>query len=152
MADSGSIPAVPERQEQRGRPRFKIDGAVVRVGKPGMLSSLGLGLKEETIVNLSRSGVLALGPVKLEPKTRIKLRVEVPKWDDRIECEGEVRWCGQNARSEKLFYLGIRFIGLSPADEKRIGQMHELTRSAEYQAKAGARKDASSPRHPKAPV
>lgn len=150
MGDAGPVsPEGQGRQEQRGRPRFKVEGALAALGKPGMLSSLGLGLKREDVVNLSQSGVLVVGRAKLEPGARVRVRLDVPKWSERIECDGEVRWCAQSARREKEFYVGVRFLGLSAADERRIGQMRELSGSAEYRAKAAARKEASSSKLPR---
>jgi len=150
MGDAGPVsPEGQARQEQRGRPRFRLEGALVALGKPGMLASLGLGLKKEEVVNLSQSGVLVVGRAKFEAGAKVRLRLDVPKWKDRIECDGVVRWCAQSARNDKEFYIGLRFVGLPAADEKRIGQMHELSKSVEYRAKATARREASSCKMPR---
>ena len=150
MGDAAQVsPEGQARQEQRGRPRFKVEGALAAVGKPGMLTNLGLGLRKEEVVNVSQSGVLVVGRAKLEVGTKVRLRFDVPKWNDRLSCDAEVRWCAQSARNDKEFYMGLRFVGLAAADEKRIGQMQELSQSVEYRAKASARKEASSSKMPK---
>jgi hypothetical protein len=145
-------PGSPVRREQRGRPRFKVEGALVALGKPGMLTSLGLGLKKHVLVNLSQGGALVMGRLRVEPGTKLRCRLEIPKWKDLIEGDVEVRWCAQSARNDAEFYLGVRFLALTVADAQRIEKMHELTKSVEYRAKAAARKEASSPKLPKAGV
>lgn len=139
---AGQAPA--GRPEQRSAPRFRVDGAIVSLAKPGMLASLGLGLKTETLVNLSPGGVLVRASKSLVVGSRVRVRIEVPKWKDVIACDAEVRWCAQSARVDLHFYAGLAFRGLPDLDAKRIAQMHELLKSVEYRAKAGARKEASS--------
>jgi hypothetical protein len=140
---SDRLPPSAERQEQRQYPRFKLDGATVILGKQGILASLGLGVKKDIAVNLSQGGVLALAPRKFAPKTRLRLTIEIPKWSEIIDVQGEVRWCTQSARTETHFYTGLSFIDLNPLDAKRIARMYELANSVDYRAKAGAREASS---------
>ncbi|HEX7897649.1 MAG TPA: PilZ domain-containing protein [Planctomycetota bacterium] len=140
--------AAKERQEQRAHPRFKVDGATVSLAKPGFLATLGVGVKKEAVVNLSQGGLLVKSRKLLPVGARLLLKIEIPKWQDLIACEGEVRWCAESARDAKSFYAGLRFAGLNPGDARRIEQMRELSRSAEYRAKSAARKDGSSGRLP----
>ena len=141
MAESGPT----ERQEQRAHPRFKLEGAIVTLAKPGFLSKLGLGLKKVPLVNLSQGGVLVLSKKALTVGAWLKLSIEIPKWKDVIACDGEVRWCAESARDAK-FYAGLHFAGLDPADGRRIEEMRKLATSAEYRAMAATRKDGGSSR------
>ncbi len=149
MAETGPAGAssdAAERREQRAHARFKVDGGLLALGKPGLLTNIGFGFRQEILVNLSEGGVLALVGKRLKEGSLLRLRVEIPKWKDVIACEGEVRWCAQSARADTHFYVGFAFRGLAPGDAKRIAQMRELSGSVEYRVKAAARKEASSVR------
>ena len=145
MAESGPP---TERRDQRAHPRFKLEGAIVTMVKPGFLAKLGLGHKKAPVVNLSQGGVLVLLKKELPVGAWLKLRIEIPKWSDVIACDGEVRWCAESARDAK-FYAGLHFAGLDPEDARRIEEMRKLTTSAEYRAMAATRKDGSSRKLPR---
>src|SRR5712675_1733658 len=83
-----AIPAALERAEQRGHPRFKIEGATALLGKGGFLSSLGLGFGKKPLVNLSQGGVLVLAGKSFPEGTRLRVRIEVPNPADVVEGEG----------------------------------------------------------------
>jgi hypothetical protein len=135
---------IPERREQRQHPRFKVDGASVVLGKEGLFASLGLGRRTDPVVNISQGGVLVRTSKLLAVKTRLPLRIEIPKFKEVIECEGEVRWSGQSAKSDSEFYAGFCFVRIDPAQQKKIALMQEMLASNEYRAKSQARRDASS--------
>jgi hypothetical protein len=141
--DSASSGALA-RPEQRMHPRFKVEGATAILGKGRLLLSLGLGPRKSAVVNLSQGGVLVKSTKSFPVETRLRVRIEIPKPEDVLECDGEVRWCAQSAKNDACFYVGIRFERLDPLLEKKIGQMREWFTSVEFRAKASARKEASS--------
>jgi hypothetical protein len=142
-SDSATTPN-PERREQRQHPRFRVEGATAALGKEGFLASLGLGPRKDAVVNISQGGVLVRTSKAISVGTRLALRIEVEKFREVITCEGEVRWCGQSAKSDSEFYAGFCFVRIDPAQQKKIAHMQELLASVEYRAKSQARKDASS--------
>src|SRR5687767_6355371 len=94
-----------ERREQRAHPRFETEGGTVDVD-----------LRKEALVNLSQGGLLLLSRRLLPEGTRLRLRIELPKWKDLIACDGVVRWSAQSARDEDRFYAGLRFAEMDPLD------------------------------------
>lgn len=114
------------------------------IGKPGFLATLGLGVIRHSVVNLSQGGVLVKFVKRLPVESRHSLRIEIPRYKETIEGIGEIRWCGESAKSKSEIYLGIQFVNLPAAEQRKLTGMYELVTSAEYKAKASARKDASS--------
>ena len=131
--------AIGATQEQREHPRFKIEGATAVLGKGGFLSSLGFDPKKNAIVNLSKGGIVVLVGKRVPPDTRVHVRIEISKPADVVESEGLVRWCGQSAKSDAQFYVGIRFERLDPLSQKKIALMREWFTSEEYRAKVSIR-------------
>jgi len=143
--------AIPVSADKREHPRFKVEGATSSVGKPGFLASLGLGPIRHAVVNLSQGGVMIRLGKRLPVESRHELRLEIPKCKEVIEVVGEIRWCLASAKNEREIYAGVRFVELPAAERRKITGMYELFTSAEYKAKAGVRKDASSVHNLKAP-
>jgi hypothetical protein len=135
------LPAVNDKREH---PRFKVEGAVATLGKPGFLASLGLGSSHSPVVNLSKGGAMIQVHKLLPAESVHPLRIEIPKYNEVIETQAEIRWGGQSARKEKLFFVGVAFKGMSSLDLKKIGHLYEVLSSAEYRAMSAVRKDASS--------
>lgn len=143
MSESGPGSA-PAPGDKREHPRFKVEGATASVGKPGFLSTLGFGPIQYRVVNLSQGGAMIRLGKRVPVGSRHDLRLEVPKCKEVIETVGEVRWCLASAKDEKDIYIGLRFVDLPAPEQRKLAGMHELFTSAEYKAKATARKDASS--------
>lgn len=143
MAESvpGSTPAPGDKREH---PRFKVEGATASVGKPGFLATLGFGPIRHSVVNLSQGGAMIRLGKRVPVGSRHDVRLEVPKCKEVIETMGEVRWCLASAKNERDIYIGLRFLDLPEAERRKLAGMHDLFTSAEYKAKSGARKDASS--------
>lgn len=123
---SGSMPAggrkdfTPsaklKRAELRQHARFRVEDAKTEIYLKGFLAKLGLGRKNEArvAVNLSEGGILVSTRGKLAPGTKVQLRIEMEKFKDVIETEGEVRWCYVSARDASDFYTGIQFVKIAP--------------------------------------
>lgn len=138
---SRALPAVNDKREH---PRFKVEGTVALLGKPGFLANLGLGSAHSPVINLSRGGAMIQVRRLLPVESVHPLRIEIPKYHEVLESQAVIRWGGQSARKEKLFFVGVAFEGMSPLDQKKIGHLYELLSSAEYRAMSTVRKDASS--------
>jgi len=135
------------RVELRRHPRFKSDEATAQICIKSLLTSLGIGRKStaRTAVNLSEGGILVVTDTKLKAGSRVQVTIEVEKYKDRIECDGEVRWCYQSARDADDFYAGIQFQNLTPTQTALIGKMRSWFTSPEYRAKAATKKRSAPP-------
>jgi hypothetical protein len=136
------------RAELRQHPRFRTDeDAAARLYIRGFLTKLGLGLKNEaqSAVNLSQGGALILTHSKLKPGTKVKVKIEIEKYNDLIETDGEVRWCFQSAREENDFYAGIQFSDLPAGKAALISKMHSWYTSPEYKQKSATRRRLGPP-------
>jgi hypothetical protein len=144
---SGDSSSQRGRAELRGYTRFKTQEATARIYIKGLLSSLGIGRKNEaqTAVNLSEGGILLLTQSKLKAGAKVQVRIEFEKYKDVIECDGEVRWCYQSARDAGDFYAGIQFKNLTPTQTALIGKMRSWFTSPEYRAKAATKKRLAPP-------
>lgn len=137
-----------KRPELRRHPRFRTDeDAAAHLYIKGFLTKLGIALKNEarSAVNLSQGGALILTHAKLKAGTKVKVKIEIEKYRDVIETDGEVRWCFQSAREQNDFYAGIQFDGLPPAKAALISKMHSWYTSPEYKQKSATRRRLAPP-------
>ncbi len=128
----------------RKHPRFEIDGSGATLILKGFLSLLGLGKARETrgLLNLSEGGALV---VVLEPVPRgkkVRVRIDMEKYQDVFEAEGVVRWCSRSRRQDKEFHLGVEFTAMPAAQARKLNKMREWFTSPAYLAKAKARSKA----------
>ena len=136
-----------QRAELRRHPRFKTDEATVQLYIKGLLTTLGIGRKNEAraSVNLSEGGILLATNVKLNKGAKVQVRIEIEKFKDVIEAEGTVAWCFQNARDTASWYAGIAFQNLPPAQAALIAKMRSWFTSPEYRQKSATRKRLAPP-------
>jgi hypothetical protein len=136
-----------KRPELRQYPRFRMDETIAQLYIKGFLTKFGLGRKNEarSAVNLSEGGILMLTHSKLNPGTKVQVRIEIEKYHDLIEAEGEVRWCFQSARDATDFYAGVQFKDLPPAHAALIGKMRAWFTSPEYKQKSATRRRLAPP-------
>jgi hypothetical protein len=146
MTGGASNPPLPAAgsADKRQFPRFKVEGTTTSIGKPGLLASLGLGPIKFPVVNLSQGGAMVRVSKRLPMDSRHELRIEIPRYKEVIETVGEIRWCGESAKKETDIYIGLRFVDLSAAEQRKLAGIYELFTSAEVKAKSPTRKDASS--------
>jgi len=124
--------------ELRTDTRFQVgDIAIPVVYEQGLLSSLGIGRVNQarSAVNLSEGGVLVRTHDQMKSGTKVKVRLEIEKFDDVIEAEGVVRWCFQSAKEQSNFYAGIRFTSMPPTLAAKIAKLRGYYTSAEYRSK-----------------
>jgi hypothetical protein len=131
----------------RRHTRFKTEEASAQITTKGLLATLGIARKNQAraTVNLSEGGILVRAQSKLKAGSRVKVKIEVEKYNDVIECEGEVCWCYQSARDASDFYAGIRFVDLPPAQSALIGKMRSWFTSPEYRQKSATKKRQAPP-------
>jgi hypothetical protein len=161
MSDTGSSSSLPaaggkkdftssaklKRAELRQHPRFRVEEAKTELYLKGFLAKLGLGRKNEArvAVNLSEGGILVSTLGKLAPGSKVLLRIEMEKYKDVIEAEGEVRWCYVSARNASDYYTGIQFVKLAPAHLSKIHQMRAWFTSPEFKQKSATRRRLADP-------
>ena len=136
-----------KRPELRRHPRFKTDEVTAELYVKGLLATIGIGRRNEAraSVNLSEGGLLVLTNTKLKPGAKVQFRIEIEKYNDVIEGEGEVRWCYQSARDASEFYAGVQFKGLPPAQTALIAKMRSWFTSPEYKQKSATRRRLAPP-------
>lgn len=136
-----------KRAELRQHARFRIEDAKTEIYLKGFLAKLGFRRQNEArvAVNLSEGGILVSTLGKLVPGTRVQLRIEMEKFKDVIETEGEVRWCYMSARDASDYYTGIQFLKLAPAHLSKINQMRAWFTSPEFKQKSATRRRLADP-------
>lgn len=136
-----------KREDLRRNPRFRVPDTKTEMYLQGFLARIGIGRTNEArvAVNLSEGGIMVSTRGKLAPGTKVQLRLEMEKFKDIIEAEGEVRWCYVSARNASEYYTGIRFLKLAPADISKIGQMRAWFTSPEFKQKTATRRRMADP-------
>ena len=139
-ASEGSAPdSSPAGESRRRHRRFKVEGAIVSLGGGGLLARFGMGRSAHQVVNLSESGLLIRGQKRIVPGTRVQVRIEIAKYSEKIESEGEVRWSGLCAKADSEFYTGILFVALAPLEQKKLASMREWFTSQLYRQRSSMR-------------
>ncbi len=136
-----------KRADLRQYPRFRIEDAKTEIYLKGFLAKMGIGRKNEArvAVNLSEGGILVSTHAKMSPGAKVQLRIEMEKFKDVIETEGEVRWCYVSARNSTEYYTGIQFVKMAPAHLAKINQMRAWFTSPEFKQKSATRRRLANP-------
>lgn len=136
-----------DRPDLRKHPRFRIEDAKTEMYLKGFLAKIGLNRRNEArvAVNLSEGGILVITHAKLNPGSKVHLRVEMEKYKDVIEAEGEVRWCYASAKDASNFYAGVEFVKLPSENLTRINQMRAWFTSPEFKQKSATRRRLADP-------
>jgi len=136
-----------KRAELRQYPRFRTDDdARAQLYVQGFFTKLGIGRTNhaQSAVNLSEGGILLRTQSKLKSGTKVQVRIEIEKYKDLIEAEGEIRWCFQSAK-DTSYYAGIQFKDLAPNQAALIGKMRSWFTSPEYKQKSATRRRLAPP-------
>lgn len=136
-----------KRAELRQHVRFRIEDAKTEIYLKGFLTRMGIGRRNEArvAVNLSEGGLLVSTHQKLAPGAKVQLRIEMEKFKDVIETDGEVRWCYVSARNAAEYYTGIQFTKLTPAQTTKINQMRAWFTSPEFKQKSATKRRMADP-------
>ncbi len=123
-------------QNLREHLRFKAEGVDARMYLKGFLTGIGLGRANviKGVLDLSEGGLRVSARSKLAEKARIRFTLRVERFNDVIKGGGEIRWCRQSAHTRDLYYIGVRFDPLSPADRKKISGLREWLNSPAHRA------------------
>src|SRR6185503_11080872 len=126
---------VPVRPDNRRRyTRFAIASTQVQVHRDGFLSALSLGSnKAVKVCDLSQGGARILVTERIPVKQKVRVRITLEKYQDRIEMTGEVMWC-YSSTNRKDFYVGIRFSTEDAAAVRKMVALQEWFTSPQYQA------------------
>ena len=130
-----SAAGAPKQDNRRQHPRFQVDGTSVSLYREGLLAALGLGKgnKGRSALDISESGARVLTTERLLPRTKVRLRIQIERYNDAIEVEGEVCWCRENLKKRE-FQAGIRFSDPDATLRRKLALMHEWFSSPQYKA------------------
>jgi hypothetical protein len=131
-----------KKAELRRHVRFVPEKATAQLYLKGFLTTIGIGRKNEAqyVVNLSESGALIVLSSKFQAGTKVQVRIEMEKFKDVIEAEGEIRWCYQSARDATEYFAGVMFRNLPSLQAMRIAKMRDWFTSPEYKLKSSTRR------------
>ena len=127
----------PGRDSQRRRhERFALEDAQVSLYKGGLFTRLGFKDNQaRTAIDLSEGGARILIRERIPAGTKVRVTIQMEKYSDIIEAEGEIRWCHQSAKKAEDIYVGVQFLNLDPVQMRKISQMREWFTSPQYRAK-----------------
>jgi len=147
MSPNPAESSEPMTQNFRKHPRFRAEGVAARMYLKGILTGIGLGRTNvvKGTLNLSEGGLMISARKKLTAGARVRLSLAIEKFNDTIDCDGEIRWCRQNAYKRDLFYVGIRFDSMGSSDQKKIIGLRDWLNSPEYRARTAARRKDGPP-------
>ena len=140
--DDGSPgPVSAKTRDLRRHGRFRIDDAEVVVFPERFLTALGLGRsnRAKEAVNLSEGGCLVRCREKLGCGDKVRIRIRMEKFDERFNCQGEVRWCFESATAPGDYYAGIAFLDLPSGHADKITKMRSWFTSKEYRMQKRAK-------------
>jgi hypothetical protein len=131
-----NIHAGSSESERRRHPRFELIEAAVTVYREGFLTMIGVGRenKAKVAVNLSEGGLQLILRERVNPGAKLKIRLEIAKFNDAIEAAGIVRWCYQNAQRKDDFHAGIQFEDLPAGESRKIAAMRDWFTSPAFRA------------------
>ena len=138
---SGSL---PRKSELRSSQRFRVDGIVPTVYEKSVLSTVGIGRKNQarSAINLSEGGILIRVHDRLKIGTSVRVKLEIEKFNDVIEADGIVRWCFQSATDATDFYAGLQFLKLPSKIVNKIARLRSYFTSPEYMMKMATKRRA----------
>jgi hypothetical protein len=111
-----------EVDERRKHQRMLLEGVQIECQPCGVWSALGFSSNAaRSLTDLSEGGCQIVASRKLEPGSRVKIKLTFKKPAVVVQGEGEVRWCNRDTLSlEPRWPAGIEFRDFSHADEARL--------------------------------
>jgi len=122
--------------ERRRHARFEVDECQATLFRDGILSVFGVGKgnRARAALDLSEGGVRFLIHERIPIGTKVRMIIQMEKYQDQIEAAGEIRWCYQSAKNTEDFYAGVQFDDLDPIQKRKIVLMREWFTSPQYRA------------------
>lgn len=133
--NSSPVPKPESGSERRRHSRFEVDEASTTLYREGFLNFIGLGRNNTArlALDLSSGGACVLTKERLKPGTRVRLRIQMEKYNDAVEADGEVRWCHQ--RPERPDYqAGVMFVDIDANQASKIAAMQDWFTSPQFKA------------------
>jgi hypothetical protein len=123
----------PPPGERRRSARFAIYDASVKLYRRGATALFGLARLsiEGTAMGLSEDGADLVVGEQLLPDTKIHLRIDIAKFEDRIETDAVVRWCHKDLKAEGRYAVGVEFAAVDPLLARKVAQMKGWFTSAQ---------------------
>src|SRR6185503_7382647 len=92
--------------ERRAHSRFGVDECQATLYREGLLTVFGVSKQNRAraALDLSEGGVRFLTTERLPIGTRVRMIIQMEKYQDQIEASGEVRWCYQSTKKAADFY------------------------------------------------
>ena len=121
--------------------RFEVDSTGASLTVNGLLSVIGIrgDNKARAILNLSEGGALVVVHEPIRKGAKVRVRVEMERYQDVFTADGVVRWCAKHAKHDDLHQLGVQFTKLTEAQSRKLTKMREWFTSPQYLAKVAAR-------------
>jgi Tfp pilus assembly protein PilZ len=128
--------------ERRRHTRFEVDEAQATLYRDGILSVFGVGKdnRARAALDLSEGGARFLVHERLAIGTKVRMIIQMEKYQDQIEAAGEVRWCYQSTKKSADFYAGVQFSDLDATQKRKIAMMMEWFTSPQYRAVRDAKR------------
>jgi c-di-GMP-binding flagellar brake protein YcgR len=122
--------------ERRRHTRFGVDEAQATLYREGILSVFGVRKdnRARAALDLSEGGVRFLIHERLPIGAKVRMVIQMEKYQDQIEASGEVRWCYQSTKKAEDFYAGVQFSDLDEGQKRKIAMMKEWFTSPQYRA------------------
>lgn len=121
--------------------RFEVESTGASLTVNGLLSVFGLrgDNKARAVMNLSEGGALVVVHETIPRGTKVRVRVEMERYQDVFTADGVVRWCTKHPRQEGLHQLGVQFTNLSDVQARKLVKMRDWFTSPQYQARVAER-------------
>lgn len=122
--------------ERRRHGRFEVDDCQATLYKDGLLTVIGMGKsnRARSALDLSEGGVRFLTHERLPIGTKVRICIQMERYQDEIQAAGEVRWCYQSSRNSEDFYAGVNFVDLDAVERRKIAMMRDWFTSPQYRA------------------
>jgi hypothetical protein len=110
-------------EERRKYPRFAAGEAEAVLVRDGAISAFDVGRnKARRAVDLSAGGTRLVAVERMEPGTRVRVKLRMERPQDEIDAAGEIRWCA-SAGGGPVFHVGVMFVDLDADQADRIGAL-----------------------------
>ena len=121
--------------------RFEVDSTGASLTVNGILSLIGIrgANKARALLNLSEGGALVVVHESVPRGAKVRVRVEMDRYQDVFTADGVVRWCAKHPRQEGLHQLGVQFTKLSDVQARKLAKMREWFTSPQYLARVAER-------------
>jgi len=132
--------------ERRRHTRFEVDACQATLYREGLLNFIGMSKdnRARAALDLSEGGVRFLIQERLPIGAKVRMVIQMEKYQDQIEASGEVRWCYQSTKKAGDFYAGVQFSNLDDTQKRKIAMMKEWFTSVQYRAVRDAKRKSTT--------